>query len=259
MSEVTPIFGPPKFDTIEEAISDVREGKMVIIVDDEDRENEGDFVCAAEKATPELVNRMITVGRGMVCVSITEERMKTLGLEMMVESNTSLHGTNFTITVDYIHGTTTGISAADRAATIQALANPETRSEDLARPGHIFPLKAMRGGVLRRAGHTEASADLSRLAGFEPCGVLCEILNDDGTMARGPQLKEIAEKFGMKMISVKDLIAYRVQNENLIKKVTVTRLPTRYGEFNVHMYESILDHKEHLAIVKGEVDAETPI
>jgi 3,4-dihydroxy 2-butanone 4-phosphate synthase / GTP cyclohydrolase II len=247
------------FNTIEEAIEDIRQGKMIIIVDDEDRENEGDFVCAAEKISPEFVNLMISVGRGMVCVSITDDRMKQLDLDMMVGQNNSLHGTNFTITVDYIHGTTTGISASDRAATIHSLADPKTTARDLARPGHIFPLRSVPGGVLRRAGHTEASVDLARMAGLQPVGVVCEILNEDGTMARGPRLKEIAAEHGMKIISVKDLIGYRVQKEKLIKEVTISHLPTRYGDFNIHLYENILDSKEHLALVKGEIDPNEPV
>jgi len=246
-------------NTIEEAVADYKAGKVIIIVDDEERENEGDFVCAAEKITPEIVNLMISEGRGMVCAPVTEERMHELGLDMMVDNNTALHGTNFTVTVDYIHNTTTGISASDRAATIKALADPSTKAHDLARPGHIFPLKAVDGGVLRRAGHTEASVDLARLAGLQPAGVLCEILNDDGTMARLPQLLKLAKKHKLSIISVKDLIAYRVKKEKLIKRATITRLPTRYGDFRIHLYENVLDNKEHLALVKGEIDSATPV
>jgi len=247
------------FNTVDEAIQDIRAGKMIIIVDDEDRENEGDFVCAAEKVTPEYVNLMITVGRGMVCASITEERMRQLDLDLMVDDNNALHGTNFMITVDYIHGTTTGISAGDRAATIRALADPKTTSRDFARPGHIFPLLSVPGGVLRRAGHTEASVDLARLAGLTPVGVLCEILNEDGTMARGAQLVELARRFDLKIISVKDLIAYRITKDRLIKEVTITRLPTRYGDFQIHLYENVLDNLEHLALVRGEIDPDEPV
>jgi len=247
------------FNTVEEAIEAVRAGELIIIVDDEDRENEGDFICAAEKVSPEIVNIMIKEGRGMVCVPLTGERMKELDLEMMVDSNTALHGTNFTVTVDYIHDTTTGISAADRCATIRAMADPGTRSTDLARPGHIFPLRAVDGGVLRRAGHTEATVDLAVLAGLSPVGVLCEILNEDGSMARVPQLMKIAREWHLKIISVQDLIAYRVQKENLVKRVIVTNLPTRYADFKIHLYENILDNKEHLALVKGDISKDTPV
>ncbi len=250
---------PRRLDSIEQAIADFRSGKMIIVVDDEDRENEGDFICAAETITPDQVNLMISRGRGMVCVPVTPERMNELELDMMVGSNTALHGTNFTVTVDYMHGTTTGISAADRCATIRALADPSTKPSDLARPGHIFPLKAVPGGVLRRAGHTEASVDLAQLAGLHPVAVLCEILNDDGTMARLPALFELAEELGLTIVSVQDLIAYRVQKEKLIRKVTVTRLPTRFGEFHLHLYESVLDGKEHLALVRGVVDDGDPV
>jgi 3,4-dihydroxy 2-butanone 4-phosphate synthase / GTP cyclohydrolase II len=248
-----------QFDSIDEAITAIRNGEVIIIVDDEDRENEGDFVCAAEKITPAIVNFMISEGRGMVCVPLTETRMHDLHLDMMVDNNTAIHGTNFTITVDYVHGTTTGISAEDRYATILALSNPSTKPRDLARPGHIFPLRAIDGGVLRRAGHTEASVDLARLAGLQPVGVLCEILNADGSMSRVPQLLRIAKKHRLKIISVKDLIAYRIKKEKLVKKVIVTRLPTRYGDFDIHLYENILDNKEHLALVKGNLEGDTPI
>ncbi len=248
-----------RLHTIEEAIEEFREGRVIIIVDDEDRENEGDFVCAAEKITPEIVNLMITEGRGMVCTPVTPERADELALDMMVENNTAMHGTAFTVTVDYVHNTTTGISAHDRYLTIRAMADPATRPRDLARPGHIFPLMAVPGGVLRRAGHTEASVDLARMAGLAPVGVLCEILNEDGSMARLPQLMKIAKRLDLKIISVKDLIAYRVQKEKLIKKVTITHLPTRYGDFHIHLYENIIDNKEHLALVKGEIHPDTPV
>ncbi|MDH7514614.1 MAG: bifunctional 3,4-dihydroxy-2-butanone-4-phosphate synthase/GTP cyclohydrolase II [Bacteroidota bacterium] len=247
------------FHTIEEAIEDIRAGRVIIIVDDEDRENEGDFVCAAETVTPDIVNFMITEGRGLVCVPLTEERMRDLGLDMMVDTNTAIHGTNFTVSVDAVHGTTTGISATDRTVTIRALADPATKPRDLARPGHIFPLRAVDGGVLRRAGHTEAVVDLARLAGLRPVGVLCEILNPDGTMARVPQLLEISERFGLKIISVQDLIAYRVRKEKLVRKQTSARLPTRYGNFVIHLYESILDGKEHLALVRGDLSTDEPV
>ena len=247
------------FHSIEDAIEAVRAGEVVIIVDDEDRENEGDFVCAAEKTTPEIVNFMVRYGRGMVCVPLTEERMDTLQLGMMVDGNTALHGTNFTVTVDYVHGTTTGISAGDRAATIRSPADPATRPSDLARPGHIFPLKAVQGGVLRRAGHTEAAVDLARLAGLEPVGVVCEILKEDGSMARQQELHEIAEEHGLKIITVNQLIEYRVKKEKLVKKEIITHLPTRYGEFELHLYTNTMDNKEHLALVRGTIDDGEPV
>ena len=247
------------FNTIDEAIEAIRAGEVLIVVDDEDRENEGDFVCAAEKVTPEIVNLMVSQGRGMVCVPLTEERMNALQLGMMVDGNTALHGTNFTVTVDYVHGTTTGISASDRAATIRALADPATKPTDLARPGHIFPLKAVAGGVLRRAGHTEALVDLTRLAGLQPVGVLCEILKEDGTMARTSELMEIASKLSLKIIAVNQLIEYRVKKEKLVKKEIVTHLPTRYGDFNLHLYTNLVDNKEHLALVRGTIDDGEPV
>lgn len=247
------------FNTIDEAIEAIRAGELIIVVDDEDRENEGDFVCAAELITPDMVNFMVRHGRGMVCVPLTEERMDQLQLGMMVDGNTALHGTNFTVTVDYIHGTTTGISAADRAATIRSLALPETKPSDLARPGHIFPLKAVAGGVLRRAGHTEAVVDLARMAGLQPVGVVCEILKEDGSMARTPELFAIAEEYGLKIIAVNQLIEHRVKKEKLVKKEIVTHLPTRYGEFDIHLYTNLIDNKEHLALVKGTIDDGEPV
>jgi 3,4-dihydroxy 2-butanone 4-phosphate synthase/GTP cyclohydrolase II len=248
-----------QFNTIDEAIEAIRAGEVIIIVDDEDRENEGDFVCAAEKTTPEIVNFMVRQGRGMVCVPLTEERMDELQLGMMVDGNTALHGTNFTVTVDYVHGTTTGISASDRAATIRALADPASRPSDLARPGHIFPLKAVPGGVLRRAGHTEAAVDLARMAGLQPVGVVCEILKEDGTMARTTELVAIAKQFDMTIIAVNQLIEHRVKKEKLVKKEIVTLLPTRYGEFELHLYTNTLDNKEHLALVHGTIDDGEPV
>jgi 3,4-dihydroxy 2-butanone 4-phosphate synthase/GTP cyclohydrolase II len=248
-----------QFNSIDEAIEAIRAGEVIIIVDDEDRENEGDFVCAAELTTPEMVNFMVRHGRGMVCVPLTEERMEALQLGMMVDGNTALHGTNFTVTVDYVHGTSTGISAADRAATIRALADEATRPTDLARPGHIFPLKAVPGGVLRRAGHTEAAVDLSRLAGLQPVGVVCEILKEDGTMARTTELFAIANEFGLKIIAVNQLIEYRVKMEKLVKKEIVTHIPTRYGDFQIHLYTNTLDNKEHLALVRGTIDDGEPV
>lgn len=247
-----------KFNTIDEAIEVFRAGKIVIVVDDEDRENEGDFVVAAEKVTPEIVNFLTREGRGVVCAPITGARATELGLDSMVEANTSLHETPFTISVDFIHGTTTGVSAADRAATIRALIDPSTKPSDLARPGHIFPLKAADGGVLRRAGHTEAVVDLCRLAGLSPAGVLCEILNEDGSMARVPELQHLARKFGMKLISVRNLIEYRMQREKLVQRVVSTNLPSRFGTFAVHLYKSETDSKEHVALVKGDIQPETP-
>ncbi|NOY05502.1 MAG: bifunctional 3,4-dihydroxy-2-butanone-4-phosphate synthase/GTP cyclohydrolase II [Chlorobi bacterium] len=248
-----------EFNTIEEAIEEFRRGKVIIIVDDEDRENEGDFVCAAETITPDQVNFMIREGRGMVCTPLTDDRMRQLDLQLMVETNSSSHGTNFTVTVDYKPGTTTGISAADRAATIRALTDETTRPEDLARPGHIFPLRAVPGGVLRRAGHTEAAVDLARLAGMKPVGVICEILNEDGTMARVPQLMEIARRHDLKVITVKDLIAYRLRREKLVRRVVTTRLPTRFGQFEMHLFENTADGKEHVALVKGDVADGEPV
>jgi 3,4-dihydroxy 2-butanone 4-phosphate synthase / GTP cyclohydrolase II len=247
------------FNTIDEAIAEIRAGRVIVIVDDEARENEGDFVCAAETITPHIVNFMAAEGRGLICAPLAEARMHELRLDMMVEQNSALHGTNFTVTVDYVHGTTTGISAADRAATLRALADPATKPQDLARPGHIFPLRAVDGGVLRRAGHTEASVDLARLAGLHPVGVLCEILNDDGSMARIPHLMKIAKANALCIITVKDLIAYRVAKEKLVKRVTSTHLPTRYGDFVIHLYENLLDNKEHLALVKGDVSDGSPV
>ena len=248
-----------RFNTIEEAIEEIRAGRVLIIVDDEDRENEGDFVCAAETTTAEIVNLMVSEGRGMVCVPLTDERMEELKLDMMVEGNTALHGTNFTVTVDYVHGTSTGISAADRAATIRGLADTGAKPADFARPGHIFPLRAVPGGVLRRAGHTEAAVDLARLAGLQPVAVVCEILKDDGTMARAPELNAIAKKHQLKMISVNQLIEYRLKMEKLVQKEIITHLPTRYGDFHIHFYTNLIDNKEHLALVKGDIDTDEPV
>ncbi len=247
-----------EFDPIERAIEEFRQGKILIVVDDEDRENEGDFVVAAEFVTPEVINFLTKEGRGVVCAPITNERAKELGLDPMVDANTSLHETPFTVSVDYIHGTTTGVSAVDRAATVRALIDPRTKPSDLARPGHIFPLRAADGGVLRRAGHTEAVIDLCRIAGLYPAGVLCEILNDDGTMARVPELFNISKKFGMKIITVKNLIEYRMQREKLVQRLVSTKLPSRFGDFVLHLYRSATDEKEHLALVKGEINEHEP-
>ncbi|MCS6916344.1 MAG: bifunctional 3,4-dihydroxy-2-butanone-4-phosphate synthase/GTP cyclohydrolase II [Chitinophagales bacterium] len=240
------------FNTIEEALADLRAGKLIIVVDDEDRENEGDFITASRNATPEVINFMSKEGRGLICCSLTEERCDELQLHLMVGENTALYQTPFTVSVDYKKkGVTTGISAYDRSVTIQALIDPSTRPEDLARPGHVFPLKAMKGGVLRRAGHTEAATDLARLAGFEPSGVLVEILNEDGSMARLPQLVQVACRFGLKLISIKDLIAYRLRLESLIRKEVEVDMPTRYGHFRLHAYAQTNSDYVHLALVKG--------
>lgn len=248
-----------RFNTIEEAIEDFRNGRMLVVVDDEDRENEGDFVCAAEYADPQTINFLATNGRGIICAPITERRAEELGLDLMVETNTSLHETPFTISVDYLKGTTTGVSAADRAATVRALVDAATKPEDLARPGHIFPLRAVEGGVLRRAGHTEAVIDLCRLAGLREAGVLCEIMNEDGSMARVPQLMVIARRYGMRIITVRDLIAFRMRSELLVHRIVSTHLPTKYGDFTIHLYKSDTDGKEHIALVKGTVDSSAPV
>jgi 3,4-dihydroxy 2-butanone 4-phosphate synthase/GTP cyclohydrolase II len=248
------------FDRIEDAIEDIRKGKIVIVTDDADRENEGDFLTAAETITPEIVNFMAMHGRGLICTPLTEQRCDELGLEMMVKENTSHHETQFTVSVDLLgHGTTTGISASDRAKTIRALVNPETKPEDLGRPGHIFPLRATNGGVLRRAGHTEASVDLARLAGFRPAGVLVEIMNTDGTMARLPDLEKIAKQFNLKLISIEDLIAYRLKNESLIEREVEIKLPTTLGNFELYAYKQVTTGQEHLALVKGKWNKHEPV
>ena len=239
-------------DSIEQAIEDIRNGKMVIVVDDEDRENEGDFIIAAQHTTPEVINFMSKEGRGLICAALTEERCVELQLDPMVSSNTSLHETAFTVSVDLIgQGTTTGISAQDRAKTIQALVNPHTLPAALGRPGHIFPLRAKAGGVLRRTGHTEAAVDLARLAGLEPAGVLVEVMNEDGTMARLPELTEIAKKFGLKIISIKDLIDYRLKIDSLIEELVRVDMPTKYGHFTLVAFKEKTTGAEHLALVKG--------
>ena len=239
-------------DRIEDAIEDIRNGKMVVVVDDEDRENEGDFIIAAQHTTPEVINFMSKKGRGLICAALTEERCIELQLEPMVTSNTSLHETAFTVSVDLIgQGTTTGISAQDRAKTIQALVNPHTKASELGRPGHIFPLRAKAGGVLRRTGHTEAAVDLSRLAGLEPAGVLVEVMNEDGTMARLPELLEIAKKFSLKIISIKDLIDYRLKIDSLIEELVRVDMPTKYGHFTLVAFKEKITGAEHLALVKG--------
>lgn len=252
--------GTHHFDSIPDALEDIRAGKVVIVVDDEDRENEGDFITAARHATPEVVNFMSKYGRGLVCVSLIEDRCEELGLDLMVTDNTSLHETPFTVSVDVRgYGVTTGISAFDRAKTIAALIDPKTKPADLGRPGHIFPLKALRGGVLRRAGHTEAAMDLSRLAGFEPAGALVEIMNDDGTMAKLPDLKRLASQFDLKIISIEDLIAYRVKHESLIKREVEVELPTRNGHFHLIAYRQITNDQIHLALTKGAWKEDEPV
>lgn len=246
------------FCTVEEAIDEIKLGKVIIVIDDEDRENEGDFVCAAEFVTPEIINFMINQGRGLVCVPLEKKRLQELELPLMVDSNSALHGTQFTVTIDAVEGTTTGISAADRAVTIKKLVEPNSKRNDFAVPGHIFPLQAFDEGVLRRAGHTEAVVDLCKLAGLNPIGVLCEILKDNGEMARTPDLIEIANKFNLKVLTVQALINYRIQKERLIERITTINLPTAFGEFQLYLYRSILDNKEHLALVKGDLKSENP-
>ncbi|MFQ5905877.1 MAG: bifunctional 3,4-dihydroxy-2-butanone-4-phosphate synthase/GTP cyclohydrolase II [bacterium] len=244
------------FNTIEEAIEDIKAGKMVIVVDDEDRENEGDFIMAAEKVTAQAINFMATHGRGLICLPINSDRLDELKIPAMVSKNTAKMGTPFAVSIDAVKGTTTGISAHDRARTIRTVLEPGTRPEDLARPGHIFPLRSTKGGVLRRAGHTEASVDLARLAGLYPAGVLCEIMDSDGTMARVPKLMEIAREHGLRLITVKDLIMYRSQRDRLVRRVASSSIPTRYGKFDLYVYESVMDGYHHMALVKGEVSGE---
>lgn len=247
-------------NTVEEAIEDIKNGKIVIVVDDEDRENEGDFICAAEKVTPEIINFMSKEGRGLICAPLIEDRCEELNLDLMVGSNTSHHATPFTVSVDLIgSGCTTGISAHDRAKTIQALVNPNTKPEELGKPGHIFPLKAKRGGVLRRAGHTEATIDLARLAGLYPGGVLIEIMNEDGSMARLPELMEVAKKHELKIISIEDLIKYRMQRERIIKREVIVNMPTKYGDFELYAYTQTTTGDLHLALVKGTWEENEPI
>lgn len=248
------------FNTIQEAIADIKAGKIIIVVDDEDRENEGDFLTAAENATPEIINFMARHGRGLICAPLTEERCDELRLDLMVGNNTATHETNFTVSVDLIgHGCTTGISASDRSKTILALINSETKAEDLGRPGHIFPLRAKKGGVLRRAGHTEAAVDLARLAGFAPAGVIVEIMNEDGEMARLPDLMIIAKQFDLKLISIQDLISYRLNTESLIKKEVSVKLPTDYGNFEMVAYTQLNTGDQHLALVKGHWEPDEPV
>ncbi|AIZ65135.1 3,4-dihydroxy-2-butanone 4-phosphate synthase [Hymenobacter sp. DG25B] len=247
-------------DSIEDAIADIRAGKVVIVVDDEDRENEGDFICAARCATPEIVNFMATHGRGLVCAPLLEDRCEQLGLELMVGRNTALHATPFTVSIDLLkNGVTTGISASDRSKTILALIDPDTKPEELGKPGHIFPLKARKEGVLRRAGHTEAAVDLARLAGFEPAGVLVEILKEDGEMARLPELREVAKRWDLKLISVQDLIKYRLEKESLITREISVQLPTEWGDFDLYAYTQRSNGAQHLALVKGDLTPGEPV
>jgi len=246
------------FCSVEEAIEEIKNGKVIIVVDDEDRENEGDFICAAEYVTPDIVNFMVTHGRGMLCVALNGKRLDELNLPLMVESNSALHGTQFTVTIDAIEGTTTGISAADRAHTIKKLIDPKSTANDFAKPGHIFPLRAFEEGVLRRAGHTEASVDLCNLANLNPAGVLCEILKDNGEMARVPELIEIAKKFNLKIVTVQELIKYRIKNENLIEKLSDIDFPTNHGKFRLHLYKNLLDKKKQVALIKGIPDPNKP-
>ena len=249
-----------KLNTIEEAIEDIKQGKIVIVVDDENRENEGDFIAAAEKVTPEMINFMTQHGRGLLCAPLLEKRCKELGLDMMVENNTVLHHTQFTVSIDLKgEGCTTGISVFDRAKTIKALVKPETKPEDFGRPGHIFPLKAKEGGVLRRTGHTEAAVDLARLAGLEPAGILIEILNEDGSMARLPQLVKVAEKHNLKIISIEDLVAYRMRHDSLIVKKEDFSIDTDYGQFRLRAYEQTTNGQIHLAFTKGTWAKDEPV
>ncbi|MCX8487209.1 MAG: bifunctional 3,4-dihydroxy-2-butanone-4-phosphate synthase/GTP cyclohydrolase II [Crocinitomicaceae bacterium] len=249
-----------QLNTIEEAISEIQQGRVVIVVDDEGRENEGDFLTAARNATPEVINFMATHGRGLICAPISEERCDALGLEMMVQSNSAAYETPFTVSIDLIgHGCTTGISASDRSKTILALIDPTIRPEELGKPGHIFPLRARKGGVLRRAGHTEAAVDLSRLAGFEEAGVIVEILNEDGTMARVPSLIEIAKKFDLKIVSIEDLIKYRVEHESLIEEQVSVHMPTEFGDFQLRAFKDTSNDQDHLVLTKGTWDKDEPV
>ncbi|MGB0984786.1 MAG: bifunctional 3,4-dihydroxy-2-butanone-4-phosphate synthase/GTP cyclohydrolase II [Saprospiraceae bacterium] len=249
-----------KLDTIESAIEAIKAGEVIIVVDDEDRENEGDFICAAEKITPEIINFMATHGRGLICTPLPEERCDELGLLPMVTNNTALHATGFTVSIDLLgQGCSTGISAYDRSTGIRALIDPKTKAEDFARPGHIFPLRAMKGGVLRRTGHTEAAIDLAVLGGFYPAGVLVEILNDDGSMARLPDLYKVREKFGLKLISIKDLVEYRMKNERLVERDVAVKMPTKYGDFELIAYNQTTTGETHLALKKGEWDDNEPV
>ena len=259
LKEKNKITNSYKFSTIEAAVKDLKKGKIIIVVDDEDRENEGDMIFSAQKSSTALVNFMIKKAGGLVCVPMEEERLDKLEINMMAERNTALHKTAFTVSVDYKHGTTTGESALDRSKTINALIDENTEPDDLCRPGHIFPLKSASGGVLRRAGHTEAAVDLARLAGHIPAGVLCPILSDNGEMARLPELIAVAKKYKLKIITIKDLIDYRIQRENLIEKIVDVDLPVKLGHFQLHLFRSMIDNKEHIALVKGKINQDKPI
>ena len=248
-----------KLSSIESALSDFKKGKIIIVVDDEDRENEGDMIFSAEKATPELVNFLVKNAGGLICVPMLESRLEELGIDMMTVNNTSLHETAFTVSVDYLIGTTTGISVFDRHKTIKALIDSNTKPSTLGKPGHIFPLKADNGGVLKRAGHTEATVDLAKLAGHYPAGVLCEILKENGEMARLPELIKVARKFNLKIISVRDLINYRLKTDILVKRMVDAKLPSKFGSFTINLYKSAVDNKEHLALVKGKIDVSKPV
>jgi len=247
------------FDSVEAAIEDIRQGSMVIVIDDEDRENEGDLTIAASRVTPEAINFMARYGRGLICLAMTGPQLDELHIPMMVGENTSKFGTAFTVSIEARHGVTTGISAADRATTILTAVNPKSTAADLARPGHIFPLRAVSGGVLMRAGQTEASVDLARLAGLYPAGVICEVLNEDGTMARVPQLKEVAREHGIKLVTVADIIAYRLRTETFVTQVADAAFPTEFGDFRIVIFENILDQEHHIALVKGKIDSNAPV
>jgi 3,4-dihydroxy 2-butanone 4-phosphate synthase/GTP cyclohydrolase II len=249
-----------QLNTIEEAIADIKNGKVIIVVDDENRENEGDFIAAAEMVTPEMINFMAKHGRGLICAPLTEARCEELDLSMMVQNNTVLHHTQFTVSVDLIgQGCTTGISVQDRAKTIKALVDKETKPHNLGRPGHIFPLRAKNGGVLRRTGHTEAAVDFARLAGYSPAGILVEILNEDGTMARLPHLVEVAKKFDLKLVSIEDLVAYRMRHDSLIVKKECFDMETRFGKFMLHAYQQTTNNQVHLALTKGSWKLHDPV
>lgn len=247
------------FSRVEDAIEDIRQGRMVIVVDDEDRENEGDLTLAASKVTPDIINFMAKYGRGLICLTLTGERLDELQIPMMVGENTSRFGTAFTVSIEARHGVTTGISAADRAHTILTAIDPKSRSSDLARPGHVFPLRAQSGGVLMRAGQTEASVDLARLAGLSPAGVICEIMSEDGTMARVPELMQFARRHGLKLVTVADIIAYRLKNETFVQAVAEADFPTEFGDFRIVIFENLLDRDHHIALVKGVIDPEIPM
>jgi 3,4-dihydroxy 2-butanone 4-phosphate synthase/GTP cyclohydrolase II len=247
------------FNTVEEAIEDIRQGRMVIVVDDEDRENEGDLTAAAVKVTPEMINFMARYGRGLICLALTGQRLDELHIPMMVGENTSKFGTAFTVSIEARQGVSTGISAADRAKTILTAIDPKAGPSDLVRPGHIFPLRARSGGVLMRAGQTEASVDLARLAGLYPAGVICEVMNEDGTMARVPELMQVAQHHEMKIVTVADIIAYRLRNETFVKRVAESAFPTEFGDFKIIVFENLLDKDHHIALVKGSVDSEIPV